>query len=89
MIGVDAKCRWDNGTLWFSVNSCVGTFGVGYLGHLYYGMGIRDAALTIVFFNLLSCAPVAYMCTFGKVCGRLFLHIRHPIYDVLIMRANS
>nr|KIR85128.1 cytosine-purine permease [Cryptococcus tetragattii IND107] len=60
---------WDNGTLWFSVNSCVGTFGVGYLGHLYYGMGLRDAALTIVFFNLLSCAPVAYMCTFGKELG--------------------
>ncbi|OXC85522.1 cytosine-purine permease [Cryptococcus neoformans] len=60
---------WDNGTLWFSVNSCVGTFSVGYLGHLYYGMGLRDAALTIVFFNLLSCAPVAYMCTFGKELG--------------------
>ncbi|EAL18790.1 hypothetical protein CNBI0510 [Cryptococcus deneoformans B-3501A] len=60
---------WDNGTLWFSVNSCVGTFSVGYLGHLYYGMGLRDAALTIVFFNLLSCAPVAYMCIFGKELG--------------------
>lgn len=30
-------------------------------------MGLRDSALTIVFFNLLSCAPVAYMSTFGKV----------------------
>jgi purine-cytosine permease-like protein len=60
---------WDNGTLWFSVNACVSTFGVGYLGHLYYGMGLRDAALTIVFFNLLSVAPVAYFSTFGKELG--------------------
>ncbi|WWC96573.1 hypothetical protein V866_003441 [Kwoniella sp. B9012] len=60
---------WDNGTLWFSVNSCVGTFSVGYLGHLYWDMGLRDAALSIVFFNLLACAPVAYMCIFGKELG--------------------
>ncbi|GFZ47063.1 hypothetical protein JCM24511_04805 [Saitozyma sp. JCM 24511] len=60
---------WDNGTLWFSVNACVGTFGVGYLGNLYWDMGLRDSALTIVFFNLLSCAPVAYMSTFGKELG--------------------
>lgn len=72
-----AKRRWDNGTLWFSVNSCVGTFSVGYLGHLYYGMGLRDAALTIVFFNLLSCAPVAYMCIFGKVCDLFSLPITY------------
>lgn len=60
---------WDSGTLWFSVNACVGTFGVGYLGQAYHGMGLRDAALTIVFFNLLSCVPVAYMSIFGKALG--------------------
>lgn len=47
----------------------MGTFGVGYLGYLYYGMGLRDGALTIVFFNLLSVAPVAWFCTFGKELG--------------------
>lgn len=78
-------CRWDNGTLWFSVNACVGTFGVGYLGNLYWDMGLRDSALTIVFFNLLSCAPVAYMSTFGKVrrVARFQSRILRSLYSAM------
>jgi purine-cytosine permease-like protein len=78
LLTLESVCRWDNGTLWFSVNACVGTFGVGYLGNLYWDMGLRDSALTIVFFNLLSCAPVAYMSTFGKV--RRVAQIPHRFY---------
>jgi hypothetical protein len=37
LLTLESVCRWDNGTLWFSVNACVGTFGVGYLGNLYCG----------------------------------------------------
>lgn len=32
-------------------------------------MGLRDACLTILFFNLLSTAPVAYFATFGPRTG--------------------
>jgi purine-cytosine permease-like protein len=66
----DADDRWENGTLWFSVNACVGTFGVGYLGNEFWDLGLRDAVLAIVFFNLLTCIPPAWMATWGKVrCG--------------------
>jgi len=59
----------DNMTLWMSANMGVTIFGIGCLGNSIWFMGFRDAVLTILFFNLLANAPVAWFATFGKSLG--------------------
>lgn len=39
------------------------------VGTLSFGLGLRDAALIILFFTLFSTVPVAYMCTWGPKTG--------------------
>lgn len=39
------------------------------LGPLAYGLGLRDSALTILFFNLLSTIPAGYLATLGPKTG--------------------
>ncbi|KAF2640517.1 hypothetical protein P280DRAFT_320771 [Massarina eburnea CBS 473.64] len=39
------------------------------VGTLSFGLGLRDAALVILFFTVLSTVPVAYMCTWGPRTG--------------------
>jgi NCS1 nucleoside transporter family len=41
----------------------------GMVGTLSFGLNLRDAALVILFFTLLSTVPVAYMCTWGPKTG--------------------
>jgi NCS1 nucleoside transporter family len=41
----------------------------GMVGTLSFGLSLRDAALVILFFTLLSTVPVAYMCTWGPKTG--------------------
>jgi NCS1 nucleoside transporter family len=55
--------------LWFCVscNPLPVTFGM--VGTLSFGMKLRDAALVILFFTLVSAIPVAYMCTWGPKTG--------------------
>ncbi|KAF2711135.1 hypothetical protein K504DRAFT_490058 [Pleomassaria siparia CBS 279.74] len=56
-------------SLWFclSCNPLPITFGM--VGTLSFGMNLRDAALTILFFILASTAPVAYLSTWGPKTG--------------------
>ncbi|EMD87230.1 hypothetical protein COCC4DRAFT_65532 [Bipolaris maydis ATCC 48331] len=56
-------------TLWFcmSCNPLPVTFGM--VGTMSFGLSLRDAALVILFFTLVSTVPVAYMCTWGPVTG--------------------
>ncbi|KAH7355944.1 purine-cytosine permease FCY21 [Pyrenochaeta sp. MPI-SDFR-AT-0127] len=41
----------------------------GMVGTMIFGLPLRDAALVILFFTLISAAPVAYMCTWGPKTG--------------------
>ncbi|KAJ3127082.1 hypothetical protein HK100_009923 [Physocladia obscura] len=59
------KNMWDNFFLWFSFNIAVTTAPVGSYAGPFYGLGLRDAILTIVFFNLLACSTVAFLATLG------------------------
>lgn len=47
----------------------ISTFSLGTLGASIWFMGLRDAALTIIFFNLLTTIPVAYFSTWGPKLG--------------------
>lgn len=56
-------------TLWFCVscNPLPVTFGM--VGTSSFGLSLRDAALVILFFTLVSAVPVAYFCTWGPQTG--------------------
>jgi purine-cytosine permease-like protein len=41
----------------------------GMVGTLSFGLSLKDAALVILFFTLVSTVPVAYMCTWGPKTG--------------------
>jgi purine-cytosine permease-like protein len=58
-------CTW----FWLSANCTVGTVSLGTLGASVYGLTFRPAMLTIIFFNLLSTIPVAYISAFGPKLG--------------------
>ena len=45
------------------------TFALGALSVPVFGLGFRDAALTIVFVNMLAVMPVAFFSTFGPLFG--------------------
>jgi len=59
----------DNFTLWMSANCTVSTFALGTLGASIWRMGFKEAALTILFFNLVTTIVPSYFATFGKALG--------------------
>lgn len=65
----------------------VSTFALGTLGASIWQMNFRSAALTILFFNLLSTLVPAYFATFGKALGiraLAFYRFTFGYYVVLI-----
>ena len=44
-----------------SLTQAVCRFSAGTTGPLVYGLGLRDSCLIILFFNILCCAPPAYL----------------------------
>lgn len=59
----------DAATMWLAANSTISTFSLGTLGISVFQLGLKEACLTILFFNLLSTAPVAYFAVFGPRLG--------------------
>ncbi|KAK4057008.1 Purine-cytosine permease fcy21 [Microbotryomycetes sp. JL221] len=59
----------DAGWLWMSANMTISTVSLGTLSSSIYGMGLTDAALVIVFFNLLCTLPVGLFSTWGMQSG--------------------
>ncbi|KAK2596973.1 hypothetical protein N8I77_012851 [Diaporthe amygdali] len=57
------------GTLWMSANMTVSTFALGALAQPVFGLGFVDAALTIIFINILGIIPVCFFSTFGPRFG--------------------
>lgn len=51
------------------LNSLLTLLTAGTLGPVLFGLTFRDSTLTIIFFNLFSCAVPAYFATFGPRLG--------------------
>jgi purine-cytosine permease-like protein len=47
----------------------VSSFAIGVLGQGIFFMGMKDSALTILFFNLIGIIPVCYFSSFGPLFG--------------------
>jgi hypothetical protein len=65
-------------TMWFSANMVVAAFALGLLAQSVFNLGVADAMLVILFFNLIGITPVCFFSTFGPrfglwVCPFLFL----------------
>ncbi|KAE9385571.1 hypothetical protein BT96DRAFT_968444 [Gymnopus androsaceus JB14] len=55
--------------LWLAANMTISTFAIGVLAQSIFFLGLKEAALTIIFFNLLCNLPVAYFSTWGPKLG--------------------
>lgn len=56
-------------TMWLSANMVVAAFALGLLGQSVFGLGLADAMLVILFFNLIGITPVCFFSTFGPKFG--------------------
>jgi hypothetical protein len=56
-------------TMWFSANLVVAAFALGLLAHSVFNLGVADAMLVILFFNLIGITPVCFFSTFGPRFG--------------------
>ncbi|KAF2764429.1 purine-cytosine permease [Teratosphaeria nubilosa] len=56
-------------TMWLSANMVVSTFAIGILAKPLFYLGVADACLVILFFNILGLFPVCYFSTFGPAFG--------------------
>ena len=72
------------GRRWMAANTTVSTFALGTLGSSIWQMGFKDAALTILFFNLFPTLVVAYFSTWGPKTGLRQLALsRWAVSDLL------
>ncbi|KAJ3811650.1 permease for cytosine/purines, uracil, thiamine, allantoin-domain-containing protein [Lentinula aff. lateritia] len=55
--------------MWLAANMTISTFAIGVLAQSIFFLGLKEAALTIIFFNLLCTLPVAYFSTWGPKLG--------------------
>ncbi|KAH9844159.1 permease for cytosine/purines, uracil, thiamine, allantoin-domain-containing protein [Rhodofomes roseus] len=55
--------------LWLAANMTTSTFSLGTLASSIFYLGLREACLVILFFNLLCTIPVAYFSTWGPKLG--------------------
>lgn len=56
-------------TMWFSANLVVAAFALGLLAQSTFKLGVADAMLVILFFNLIGITPVCFFSTFGPKFG--------------------
>ncbi|TDZ28873.1 Purine-cytosine permease fcyB [Colletotrichum spinosum] len=56
-------------TIWCSINTNILAITFGMLGPVSFGLGLRDSALVILFFNLLSTLAPAFLSTLGPKTG--------------------
>lgn len=57
------------GTMWLSANMVLATFALGVVGITVFELDFWSCMLTIVFFSLLGCLPVAFFSLFGVKLG--------------------
>ncbi|TRM69984.1 permease [Schizophyllum amplum] len=58
-------CFW----MWLAANMTISTFSLGTLSASVFELGLRDAVLTILFFNLITSIPASYFSTWGPKLG--------------------
>lgn len=56
-------------TMWLSANMVVSSFALGLLAKSLFFMGVADAMLVILFFNLIGITSVCFFSTFGPAFG--------------------
>lgn len=56
-------------TMWLSANMVVSSFALGLLAKSTFYLGVADAMLVILFFNLIGITSVCYFSTFGPKFG--------------------
>lgn len=56
-------------TMWLSANLVVSSFALGLLANGVFYLGVADAMLVILFFNLLGIMPVCFFSVFGPTFG--------------------
>lgn len=56
-------------TMWLAANMVVSSFALGLLAQNTFHLGVADAMLIVLFFNLLGITPVCYFSTFGPRFG--------------------
>jgi hypothetical protein len=63
------KAMLNISTMWFSANMVVAAFALGLLAQSVFNLGVADAMLVILFFNLIGITPVCFFSTFGPRFG--------------------
>ncbi|KAJ5150342.1 uncharacterized protein N7482_010800 [Penicillium canariense] len=63
------RSYWNIGSMWLAANMVVPSFTIGVLGKRLFGMGFVDAALVIVFFNVIAVLTVCFFSIFGAAWG--------------------
>lgn len=72
-------------TIWTSVNTNILGITFGMLGPLAYQLSLRDSALVILFFNILSCIIPGYLSTLGPKTGlRQMIQARYSFGRYLV-----
>lgn len=63
------KALMNVSTMWLSANMVVAAFALGLLAKSTFNLGVADAMLVILFFNLIGITPVCLFSTFGPPFG--------------------
>ncbi|OAA73711.1 purine-cytosine permease FCY21 [Cordyceps fumosorosea ARSEF 2679] len=72
-------------TIWTSINTNIIGITFGMLGPLAYNLRLRDAALVILFFNIISCVIPGYLSTLGPKTGlRQMIQARYSFGRYLV-----
>ncbi len=72
-------------TIWTSINTNIIGITFGMLGPLAYNLSLRDSALVILFFNILSCIIPGYLSTLGPKTGlRQMIQARYSFGRYLV-----
>ncbi|CAK4034359.1 Purine-cytosine permease fcyB [Lecanosticta acicola] len=66
---VGFKALLNTSTMWLSANMVVSSFAIGILAKPLFYLGVADAMLVCLFFNLIGIMTVAFYSTFGPVFG--------------------
>ncbi|EKG13192.1 Permease cytosine/purines uracil thiamine allantoin [Macrophomina phaseolina MS6] len=57
------------GTMWLSANMVVSSFAIGLLAKSLFYLGVADAMIVCLFFNILGILPVCFFSSLGPVFG--------------------
>ncbi|KAK7702475.1 Purine-cytosine permease fcy21 [Botryosphaeria dothidea] len=57
------------GTMWLSANMVVSSFAIGLLAKSLFYLGVADAMLVCLFFNIIGVLPVCFFSSLGPVFG--------------------